>query len=77
MQAIITLATAAALVAGCSNIATVNGVPVNQSVTTSSQGAESYCAANPAVCIIGGAVGLGIFGYMVRGTGPIGDPVGL
>lgn len=66
MKKIIALTACGALLAGCANVGTVNGVPVNQGATTSTQGAQPYCEANPAVCIIGGAVGLGILGYLIN-----------
>jgi hypothetical protein len=66
MKKVFTLTAIAALLAGCSNIATVNGVPVGAHARVSSQNSQSYCAQNPAVCIIGGAVGVGILGYLVN-----------
>jgi hypothetical protein len=62
----IALTTCAALLAGCSNIGTINGVPVGQNATVSSQGQQTYCQANPAVCIIGVAVGVGVLGYIIN-----------
>ena len=56
----------AALLAGCSTIGTVNGVPVGRNATVSTMNEQSYCAQNPAICIIGGAIGLGVLGYLVN-----------
>lgn len=65
MKKVITLTTVAALLAGCSNIGTVNGVPVGRNAQVSTQGEQTYCQANPAVCIIGGAVAVGVLGYII------------
>lgn len=78
MKKAIALTTCAALVAGCSNIGTVNGVPVGKNAQGSTQGEQTYCQANPAVCIIGGAVGLSLLMHLINeksddgseGTGP-------
>lgn len=73
MKKVIAFTTAAAVVAGCSNIGTVNGVPVNRGTTTvSTQGAPTYCEANPEICIIAGALALGAIGYLINEAG--GDP---
>jgi hypothetical protein len=66
MKKAIVLTTSAALLAGCSNIGTVNGVPVGKNAQVSSQGSQTYCQANPAVCIIGVAVGVGVLGYIIN-----------
>ena len=66
MNKAIALTTCAALLAGCSNIGRVNGVPVNQGDTVSSQGSQTYCQANPAICIIGGIVAVGVLGYVIN-----------
>ena len=66
MKKAITLTAIAALLAGCSTIGTVNGVPVGPQARVSTQNQQSYCAQNPAICIIGGALGLGVLGYLVN-----------
>ena len=66
MKKAITLTAIAALLAGCSTIGTVNGVPVGPSARVSTMNEQSYCAQNPAICIIGGAIGLGVLGYLVN-----------
>lgn len=66
MKKAISLATCAALLAGCSNIGTVNGVPVAQDIQASTRGEQAYCEANPAICIIGGAVAAGVLGYIIN-----------
>lgn len=66
MKKVIALFACGALLAGCANVGTVNGVPVNRGNTTSTQGKQPYCEANPAVCIIGGAVGIGILKYLIN-----------
>lgn len=76
MNTLMTLMTGASLVAACSTIGTVNGVPVNQPTSLSTQNTPSYCAARPAICILGVALGLGAPGYLVNQSddnGP-GDP---
>lgn len=66
MRRIIALTICAGVLAGCSNIATVNGVPVNRSATISTMDSQTYCEKNPAACIIGVAVGAGILGYIIN-----------
>ena len=73
MKKAIALTTCAALLAGCSNIGTVNGVPVGKNAQVSSQGSQTYCQANPAVCIIGGAVAVGVLGYAISEANDGGD----
>ena len=77
MRKIITLTLCAGLMAGCSTIGSINGVPFNQPVSVSTQNAQTYCQANPAICIIGGALAVGAAGYLVnRGNdGPDGSGV--
>ena len=65
MKKAIALTTCAALLAGCSNIGEVNGVAVGDNAKLSSQGSPTYCQANPAICIIGGALAVGVLGYLV------------
>jgi hypothetical protein len=66
MKKAIALTTCAALLAGCSNIGTVNGVPVGDNAIVSRQGSSTYCEANPAICIIGGALAVGVLGYLIN-----------
>lgn len=66
MKKIIALTTCAALLAGCSNIGTVNGVPVGKNAQASTQGSQTYCQANPAICILGVAVDVGVLGYVIN-----------
>src|SRR6056297_3043248 len=62
--------TAAAIVAGCSCIGEVNGVPVNRDATMSSQSEPaSFCARQPAVCILGGVVAVGVIAAVATGGG--------
>jgi hypothetical protein len=77
MEKVIALTTVVALLAGCSNIGTVNGVPVGENARVSTQNQQTYCQANPAVCIIGVAVGIGVLGYLVNqsGSGPSGPVI--
>ena len=80
MKKVIAVTTAAALLAGCSNIAEVNDVPVNRGAVMSTQNAPTYCEANPAICIIGAAIGLGAVGYLINqsnsGGNNCGNPAG-
>lgn len=66
MNKVIALTTCAALLAGCSNIGTVNGIPDGKNAQISTQGSPTYCQANPAICIVGVAVGVGVLGYVVN-----------
>jgi hypothetical protein len=79
MKKVVALTTCAALLAGCSSIGTINGVPVGKNAQVSTQGSQTYCQANPAVCIIGGAVGIGILKHLIdkaNDGGDIGRPGG-
>ena len=62
--------TAAAMVAGCSSVGEVNGVPVNQGATLSSQSEPAgFCARQPAVCILGGALAIGMVAAVANDGG--------
>jgi uncharacterized lipoprotein YajG len=65
-------ATTFAMLAGCSNIGTVNGVPVGVNAATQSQ--QTYCAQNPAICIIGGAVAIGVIAKIADNDSGGGTP---
>ena len=62
--------TAAAMVAGCSSVGEVNGVPVNRGATLSSQSEPAgFCARQPAVCILGGALAVGVIAAVASDGG--------
>ena len=61
------------VLAGCSTIGEVNGVPVGSNATVSSQSAEApLCARQPAVCILGAAVLVGVVGAAASSGGSSG-----
>lgn len=61
------------VLAGCSTIGEVNGVPVGGNATMSSQSAEApFCARQPAVCILGAAVLVGVVGAATSSGGSSG-----
>lgn len=66
MKKAITAIVCAGALAGCSNIATVNGIPVGDNTTVSTQNMPSYCQENRAMCIIGGALAAGALVYLVN-----------
>lgn len=75
-KAFLALTTCAAL-AGCSSVGTVNGVPVNRGATLSSQSEPAgFCARQPAVCILGGALAVGLVAAVASdgGDGGGGNP---
>ena len=62
--------TSAAMVAGCSSIGDVNGVPVNQGATLSSQSVQAgFCTRQPAVCILGGVLVVGAIAALASDGG--------
>lgn len=65
MKSILILTTCAALLAGCSSIGTINGVPVNRA-RVSTMNDPNYCEQHPARCIVGFAIGLGLVGYLAN-----------
>ncbi len=65
MKKVLVSGAVAALLAGCSNIGHINGVPVGPNAHVSSQGTPTYCQANPAICIIGGVVAAGVVGFVI------------
>ena len=73
MRKLIPLTLCGALVAGCSTIGSVNGVPVNQPVSVSTQNAQTFCQTNPAICILGGALAVGAVGYLINQGNDDGD----
>ncbi|PID37269.1 MAG: hypothetical protein CSA70_12155 [Rhodobacterales bacterium] len=73
MRKLITLAICTAVLAGCSNIGTVNGVPVNKKARAEKMGEGHYCAQNPAVCIVGGVVAVGVLKHLIdKGNDDVG-----
>ena len=72
---LITTLTSAALVAGCSSIGTVNGVPVGKQAQVSTQSGPDYCERNRAVCIVGGIFAVGAAIYLFDQMNNDSDPV--
>jgi len=60
MKKIFMSVSAIGLLAGCANLAEVNGIAVNQDLSNLDAAQLTYCERQPAVCILAAAVVVGL-----------------
>ena len=60
MKKIFMSVSAIGLLAGCANLAEVNGIAVNQDLSNLDAAQLTYCERQPAVCILAAAVVVGV-----------------
>lgn len=66
MKNFVVITAIGALLSGCASIGDVNGIPVGNNPEAQSIDKKGYCAENPAICIIGGAVAIGVLRKLIN-----------
>ena len=63
------------LLAGCANLAEVNGIAVNQDLSNLDAAQLTYCERQPAVCILAAAVVVGVVASADEASDEAEEPV--
>ena len=75
MKKIFMSVSAIGLLAGCANLAEVNGIAVNQDLSNLDAAQLTYCERQPAVCILAAAVVVGVVASADEASDEAEEPV--